>query len=75
MSKKLNLNHTHTQKFDLLVNLYAYKFLGDKLAGNLNLNSLGELVKSLSLLDSNEKLKNPTLEKFYNVINKDITHD
>jgi hypothetical protein len=75
MSKELNLKHTKRKEFDLLASLSAYKFLGDKLAKNLNLNSLEELTKSLSLLDSNEELKNPTLTKLYNAINKDIIYD
>ena len=75
MSKELNLKHTKRNKFDLLASLYAYKFIGDELAKNLNLNNLGELTKSLSLLDSSEELKNTTLKKFYNAIDKDIIHN
>lgn len=75
MSKELNLKHTKRKKLDLLASLSAYKFMGDELAKNLNLDSLGELTKFLSLLDSSKELKNPTLKKFFNAINKDIIYD
>ena len=75
ISKELNLKYTKRKKFNLLTSLSAYKFMGDALAKNLNLNGLGELTKSLSLLNTSKKLENPTLKKFYNAIDKNITQD
>jgi Type II intron maturase len=69
MSRELNLSHTKRKDFDLLVSLFAYKFLGDILAKTLNLNNFEKLVNFLYLLNYDAASKNFSLRKLNVIMN------
>jgi retron-type reverse transcriptase len=76
MLNELNLTNTNnSEKLNLLASLSTYKSFGNMLAKNLNLNNFKKLVQILSLLNYEQKLANPTLNKLSSTINENLLNE